>query len=249
MAGCVTTGLREGEGGNGEMAMKIEAAHAREPVSVDGQLDEAVWDVAPSYALGLASDRAGDGTVLREPCQVQFAWNEEWFYMAVSLTDSDVVAEGTDHGQHHYTLGDVAELFLWPADHPWYWELYVTPAGKYTSFFFPGPGRLRLPSTFENHAVLDVAACVQGTLNDWSDRDRGWTAEMAVPVAALTQRGEAWGPGTSWRVLVGRYNYSAHLPAVEISCLPKLSRTSFHLRDEYGVLELLPQAGNNRCTK
>lgn len=165
--------------------------------------------------------------------------------MAVSFTDSDVVAEGTEDGQHHYKLGDVAELFLWPEDHPWYWELYVTPACKYTSFFFPGPGRLGLPSAFDNHAVLEVAAHVRGTLNDWSDRDRGWTAEMAVPVAALTQRGEVWGPGASWRVLVGRYNYSAHLPSVELSCLPKISRTNFHLRDEYGVLELLSPSGTS----
>ncbi len=221
--------------------MDIEAVYADEPVQVDGRLDDAVWAEAPVYELSLAADRAANGSVLQEGGKVRFAWNESYFYMAVDFVDSDVVAEGTEDGEHHYKLGDLAELFLWPEAHPWYWELYVTPHALQTSFFFPSPGRLGLPSTFRNHVQLTVAARVDGTLNDWSDRDRGWTAEMAVPVAALTKHGDAWGPEAAWRVMVGRYNYSVHLPGVELSCLPALSRTSFHLRNEYGRLRLLPR--------
>jgi hypothetical protein len=224
------------------MPTEIQAVYADTAVQVDGRLDDAVWARAPAYVLSLPLDRAADGRTPAEGGRARFAWNEEWFYMAIEFTDSDVVAEGTEDGEHHYKLGDLAELFLWPDAHSWYWELYVTPAGKYTAFFFPGPGRLGLPSGFTNHATLTVAAQTQGTLNDWTDVDRGWTAEMAVPVKALTQRGEAWGPGSPWRLLVGRYNYSAHLPALEYSSMPELSRTSFHLREEYGRLNLLPAA-------
>ena len=127
---------------------------------------------------------------------------------------------------------------LWPEDRTWYWELYVTPHGRQSSFFYPSPGRM-LPSTFRDHMRLRVAAQVDGTFNDWSDRDRGWTAEMVVPRQELTKRGEAWGPGAVWRIFVGRYNYAVHLPAVELSAMPAVSRTSFHLRDEFARLVLL----------
>ena len=170
---------------------------------------------------------------------MRFAWDDNFLYMAVEFTDSDVVAEGTEDGEHHYAKGDVAELFLWPEAHSWYWELYVTPNSKQSSFFFPGPGRI-LPSSFTNNLRMCVAAQVQGTLNNWSDRDQGWTAEMAVPVKELTRRGEAWGLDAAWRVLVGRYNYSVHLPAVELSAMPRMSRTDFHLRKEYSRLHLMP---------
>ena len=219
---------------------EVLAVYADLPIAVDGRLDEAVWKDAPAYALGLCADRVTAGDTLIEGGRVRFAWNEEYLYMAVEFDDSDVVAEGVEDGEHHSNLGDLAELFLWPEDRSWYWELYATPHGRQSSFFFPGPGRM-LPSTFGNHVALKIAAQVQGTLNDWSDRDHGWTAEMAVPVEALTARGEAWGPDAAWRVFVGRYNYSAYLPQVELSAMPPLSRTSFHLRNEYARLRLMPK--------
>ncbi|MCC6581387.1 MAG: carbohydrate-binding family 9-like protein [Phycisphaeraceae bacterium] len=219
----------------------VQAVYADQPVNVDGRLDDAVWAKAQTYQMKLGQDRVELDQTLIEGGKIRFAWDEKFLYMAVEFTDSDVVAEGTENGEHHYSKGDLAELFLWPLDQTWYWELYVTPNALQTSFFFPGPGRL-LPSTFKNHVDLTVAAQVQGTFNDWSDRDKGWTAEMAVPVSALTARGEAWGPGAAWRVLVGRYNYSAFLPQTELSSMPKLSRTSFHLRPEYGRLILMPKS-------
>ncbi len=217
---------------------EVQAVYAKDPVTIDGRLDDAVWALAPAYELQLGEDRAVNGAVLREPGRVRFAWNENYLYAAFEFTDSDVVAEGKEDGQHHYSLGDVAELFLWPDAHTWYWELYATPHGKQSSFFFPSPGRM-LPSTFKNHLHLQVAAEVQGTFNDWSDRDHGWTVEMAIPVQEITARGEAWGLDASWRVLVGRYNYSVHLPKAELSAMPLLSNTNYHLRDQYAFLKLM----------
>ena len=217
---------------------EVQAVYVQDDLVIDGRLDEQVWKTAPVYALALCADRATAGDILQEAGTARFAWNERYFYMAIEFTDSDVVAEGEKDGEHHYTKGDLAELFLWPEQHSWYWELYVTPHNLQTSFFFPGPGRI-LPSCFQNHLDLKVASQVQGTFNDWSDRDQGWTAEMAVPVSELTRRGEAWGPGAAWRILVGRYNYSVHLPKFELSAMPALSKTSYHLRNEYARLALV----------
>jgi hypothetical protein len=176
------------------------------------------------------------GKTLAEKGFVKFLWNDDYLYMGVEFEDSDVVAEGEEDGLHHYLMGDLAELFLWPEEQTWYWEMYVTPAGKQTTFFFPGPGRQGLPSSFKSGFRLKVAARVDGTLNNWHDRDRKWVGEMAVPVKELTARGEKWGPGSAWRVLVGRYNYSRYLPAVENSSMPQLPSGSFHLRNDYGRL-------------
>jgi len=79
---------------------------------------------------------------------------------------------------------------------------------------------------------------VKGTLNDWKDKDKGWTAEMAVPIADLTRFGDVFGGESKWRILISRYNYSRYLSNVELTSLPCLSKTDFHLIEEYAVLIL-----------
>ncbi len=216
--------------------VNLVAAHAEKPVKFDGRLGDPVWKQAKVYPLALSLDAQAKGQRLQEPGNMRLAWDEKALYLGVDFTDSDVVAEGTKDGQHHYLMGDLAEFFIWPEDQPWYWELYVTPKAHQTTFFFPSPGRLGLPSHFKQGFRLKTAAHVDGTLNDWSDRDRGWTAEMAVPVKDLTARGEKWGPGSRWRILVSRYNYSVHLPAKELSMCPALPATNYHMRSHYGRL-------------
>ena len=225
-----------------KMPPEIKAVRAIGPVTVDGSLDDPSWALAPAYPMSLGGDAVADGKTLQEGGTVKFLWDDQYLYMGVEFQDSDVVAEGEEDGLHHYSLGDLAELFLWPEDQTWYWELYVTPRSKQTTFFFPSGGRLGLPSGFKEGFRMNVGAKVDGTLNDWTDRDRKWTAEMAVPVKDLTARGEKWGPGAAWRVLVGRYNYSRYLLNTELTMMPKLSKTNFHLRKEYGRLLFIESA-------
>ena len=150
------------------------------------------------------------------------------------------MAEGKVDNLHHYKFGDVCELFLKPAGNSWYWELYATPNNKKTAFWFPSRGRLGLPSGFEdNRCGLKVASQCIGTLNDWTDIDDGWTVEMAISIDDLTARGDKFGIGTDWRILVGRYNYSKYLDNRELSMVPELSQINFHLFEEYAILRLM----------
>lgn len=222
----------------------FRALKTNELLNIDGVLDEPVWQRAQTYQLEPGLDTVAAGKTVSESGTVRAAWDDTFFYLAVECTDSDVVAEGASDQMPHYKLGDVAELFLKPGDRPWYWEMYVTPPGKKTTYWFPGRGRKGLESCFSaehgEKSGLRVAARVRGSLNDWSDRDGGWTAEMAVPVADLTARGEGFGPGSNWRILTGRYNYGVPLSDVELSMFPQLSKTNYHLHEEYAVLEFAP---------
>ena len=220
----------------------LTARYTATPVKVDGVLDDQAWKQAAVYQTALGKDRAVNDTVLVEPGEVRLAWDDQNLYVAIKFHDSDIVAEGEKDGLHHYSLGDLVELFLKPVNNDnetWYWELYATPANKKTTFWFTGRGTVGLPSGFNQTSGLRVAAKCKGTLNKWEDRDEYWTAEMAMPVKDLCARGEKFGPGAKWRILVARYNYTRYLPSKELSMCPQLSKTNYHFYEEYGVLEMV----------
>jgi hypothetical protein len=220
--------------------VELVAMYSDFPIKIDGKLDDLIWQETQSYTMDLSHDKQLNGQSVQEDGRIFLAYDDNYLYVAASFSDSDVVAEGKSDQQHHYRFGDVCELFLKPDNSTWYWELYVTPTDRKTAFWFPGRGRLGLPSCFKNYKCgLFVGAEVNGTINNWHDKDVGWTAEMAMPIEDLTANGDLFEPGVCWRILIGRYNYSRYLEHQELSMSPMLPKTNFHMLENYGILKLV----------
>lgn len=224
----------------------VKARFTSDPVVVDGKLDEAAWATAPVHEMQLplqAYDRFPEsmrktlGAALREGGKVRLLWDDRFLYIGAEFADSDVMNDGKDDQSHFYSTGDLLEVFLKPAAANYYWELYGTPHGKKSWFFLISRGRpLRtdyLPKTFASAATVD------GTFDNWKDRDAGWTVEIAVPIKELTVHGAEFGESAAWTILLARYNYSAYLPKDEWSTFPRLSSPNFHLYEEYAELRLV----------
>ncbi len=222
---------------------RMIAKYTKEKMEVDGQFLEEVWQRCPVYSMKLANASSETTSEPEEKAEVRLAWDKNYLYVGATLEDSDIKAEGKEDNLHHYRLGDVLEVFLRPADQSHYWELYGTPRSKKTAFFFPMRGCYAATGT-EIEADLDfdmkVAAKNYGTLNESADNDYYWTAEIAIPVEDLTKWCDKFSNKKPWRILVARYNYSDHLEgeSPELSMTPQLSRTSYHLLEEYAVLKL-----------
>jgi hypothetical protein len=225
------------------------AAWAEEPPAIDGKLDEAVWSRARAYSLRLGLDRVATTAVgPREGGTVRFAYDEEKLYAAFEFADRDIAAEADADQLELHRFGDVAELFVGKAGEPWYWEIHVDPQGRSSLFFFPGPGR-RLPSAYRRLPVrLEAAAAVDGTLNRWTDEDRGWTAEISLVWSELAALAGSETAG-EWKVLAGRYNYGAQLDDVEISMFPQLAATRFHRPDWFASLSLEERGTENPANR
>lgn len=217
----------------------VEAPFTKTPITVDGKLDEEVWKEAKVYTLVLGKDREKKGARLAEAGKFRVAWDKATLYVGIEWTDHDIVAKGEKDHDLHFQLGDLCEVFLRHEDQERYWELYVTPAQKKSCFWFK---RRRDPLQVDREFGLRVAARVDGTLNERDDTDRGWSAEMAISSKDLTAHGALFGPQSSWRLLVSRYNYQKgrSWEEPELSMMPQLTKTKFHRIHEHARLKLLP---------
>jgi hypothetical protein len=222
-----------------KLPLVMIAHHIAEPISVDGVLDEPVWQQTKVYPMNLSlADARSPGHFPHEGGKVRLLWDQNNLYVGVELTDLDIVAEGNKDQLYHFRFGDVLEVFLKPENKPCYVELCITPGGYKTWFFWP---KLGDPPQIEDIPEFTVKAKCRGTLNKGTDIDECWSAEMAIPIKALvTVAGEDLGPDSQWRLLVGRYNYSRQLPIpwLEYSMMPALKRTDFQLQSEYARLQL-----------
>jgi hypothetical protein len=178
------------------------------------------------------------GNSLHEKGLVKLLWNNEYLYVGVEMEDSDIVAEGSKNQTHMYQMGDTVEVFIKPKNKNYYWEVYGTPNNLTSVFFYPGRARFFLPSCMNYPVNAKVAAKFDGTLNNWQDHDRGWSVIIAIPIKMLEKYGKTFNTEEKWTIMVGRQNYSAHLPIKELSCYPTLSEKNFHVYEQYADLIL-----------
>lgn len=183
------------------------------------------------YPLAYSRDKGGTP---QEGGQVRFAWDEAGLYVFAELEDSCIIAQNRQDEQLHYEHGDVFELFVKPANEAYYWEMYATPSGNKSTLFFPSDrSGIELDDFLHGHDFRALEVSVEET-------SKGWNAQMFVPAAQLSTLGAGWGNGTEWTVFCGRYNYNSEdLADPELSMVPPLSATNYHLTNEYARLEKL----------
>src|SRR5262249_38897213 len=97
---------------------------------------------------------------------------------------------------------EVVELFLCPTGElSRYFEIEISPRGTIFDAAIFSPEfhrRTMLVDTSWNAGGMRAAVAVSGTLENRSDVDLGWTAELALPFADLGLPGPP-SPGAAWR--------------------------------------------------
>ena len=220
------------------------------PLRIDGKLDEESWRLAPrsprfvDLITGQPTIHDTRAAVLWDDTNLYVGfWVEEPFVVA-TLTERDSLVWTENDieifiaGKDAYyefelnPLGTIYEaFFVWEDAYekggfskapefsrevegckPWNGVGFDKhPRGPRLAFF-----RWDLPG-------LQAAASVDGTINDNSDRDRGWTAEVAIPWSSLEWLargdGRALPPrdGDVWRMDFSRFNMYREAPPAQDS--------------------------------
>lgn len=209
-----------------------------ETVTVDGKLDEPVWQ----RARATADWTSPDGKNRPAPkTRARFAWTADTLYVAVESEDDDVWTTFTERDSNTWEQ-EVIELFIdADGDKRDYLELQVTPANVIFDAKFERHRSDLAKARAWNMEGLRTAVVVDGTLNQRDDTDKGYTVEMAIPVAQVPGAKAPIAHGQSWRVNLFRWDAPKEGRQKAAAFSPPVVG-DFHALDRFGRLRFMDPA-------
>ncbi|QDU96468.1 PQQ-dependent sugar dehydrogenase [Lignipirellula cremea] len=221
------------------LARPVECRWADAPITLDGVADEAVWKIAEpidNFSVPWITPKRAALTATK----ARLLWDREYLYFFAQMTDSDLYADITDHDGELWR-NDVFEIFLKPADqHPGYYEFQANAGGAVLDVFFPRRGG-HVFDRFKSDGDFDFQAKVkrQGTLNDWTDKDTGWSVEGRLRWRDFARTGGRPNPGEIWKFAMCRYDYSVDFEGPDLSTCAPLTKANFHRFEDYLPLQFV----------
>ncbi|MEO1614836.1 MAG: transglutaminase domain-containing protein [Planctomycetota bacterium] len=215
------------------------AVHIDQPVVVDGKLDEDVW--ASSSKTSSFVDLVA-GTKTRHETRSAVLWDDEYLYVGFWVDEPNVEAKYLNRDDPIYRDNDIEvfiagkdayyefELnahntiyegfFVWQDVYQrdnYSEEAQLRPdAPKKQAFNGVGltdhPRGKRWAFLGYDFPGLKTAVHIDGTLNDDTDTDEGWTVELAFPWKGMRSLAKGDGrslppkPGDQWRINLFRFN-------------------------------------------
>lgn len=182
-----------------------KAHRNKEKIVVDGNMNEQSWHKAEGRSLNyyykIEKESDKQETIFR------MLWDEENLYVFFQCKDRYITARETQRDGAPY-YDDCAEIFLIPAP-----DSLNMHFGFELNLYKTANDFIYLNDICKGEAMVvkaynpdyKVACSIQGSLNDNSDIDKGWTMEMAIPLSIL--KGVNFTPvkaGNKWAFLAVR---------------------------------------------
>jgi Carbohydrate family 9 binding domain-like len=207
------------------------AVRAAKPPVIDGKLDDNVWATAKEQPL----TRSFDGGPVGRKTTFRIAYDETNLYVAFRAEDPDVWGSLTKKDDPIYTE-DVVEVFLdADGDGRTYNELQVSPHNVSFDASFVSR-RSDLDAAMKWESGMQTQVFIKGTLDDDSDTDEFWSAEMKIPLANLTAVPHAPKKGDRWRFNAYRLEHLERRKSIEGQSFSPLFIGDFHALPRFGWL-------------
>jgi hypothetical protein len=210
---------------------------------IDGKLDDAAWASAPTTG---AFVNTMTGAAVAQKTEAKLLWDKKFLYVGIENEDSDVWAKLDKRDDKLWT--EEADEIMIDADGNGrtYVELQVAPNGTLFDTYLPERRKYEdsidpkmKPFSWNSKTVAKVR--VDGTLNKREDQDKGWTAELAIPLEDVKgMDGKSTltlppVPGNVWRINMFRMDVPQGKPQQAAGWSPPLVG-DFHALDRFGEL-------------
>lgn len=183
----------------------VNVPHTQGAVTIDGVANDPGW-IGAAQSPEFATAEGGTDPVGKATAKM--AWDEQYLYLFITVTDTDIFSE---YKKHDDTLWkqDCVELFIdADSNRRGYVELQVNPNNvTFDSWFATTRAQPGDPSW---DSGMVTAVKVRGTADQAGDTDQGWDVEIAIPWAAVKGRDDGMkvslppNVGERWRLNVVR---------------------------------------------
>lgn len=188
--------------------LRYSCNFTNKPPLVDG-MEDACWKNA-SWTPPFLDIEGEIKPIPAFETKVKMLWDDEFLYIYAKLEEPALSASLTRHDAIIYRDNDF-EVFIDPNnDQQQYFEFEINALNTVMELYMDKPynkgGRADLSWNAEG---LQTAVRLIGTLNDPSDKDSGWTVEMAIPFAVFQRPERLQQPksGDNWRVNFSRVQW------------------------------------------
>ena len=184
--------------------------HTQTPVKIDGRLDDPAWKIAP-WTSSFVDIEGKAKPKPRFRTRAKMLWDDNFFYVAAEMEEPHVWGTLTNHDAVIFHDPDF-EVFIDPdGDSHDYYEFEINALNTGWDLLLKKPYKDGGPALNEWEIPgLKTAVYINGTLNNPSDRDNGWTLEVAFPWKVLAQLANRPAPpneGDQWRVNFSRVEW------------------------------------------
>jgi len=155
------------------------------PIVMDGKLDDGAWATA-RWSDDFTDIQGPELPAPRYRTRVKMLWDDTYLYIGALIEDPHVWGTLKKHDDIVFRDNDF-EVFIDPnGDAREYYELEVNALGTIFDLYLHRRYKEDGPAEHGwNCEGLKTAIAVNGTLNDPTDRDTGWSLEWAIPWNSL----------------------------------------------------------------
>jgi hypothetical protein len=187
-----------------------------ESIEIDGKMSEDAWQRA-DWTEAFVDIEGNSRPTPRLATHARMLWDSNYFYIAAQMEEPHLWATLTERDAVIYHDNDF-EVFIDPnGDTHEYYELEINALGTEWDLLLVKPYRDGAPAVNAwDITGLKSAVALDGTLNDASDIDSGWSVEIAIPWKVLAECAHSPSPpqdGDVWWVNFSRVQW--HLDIVD----------------------------------
>ncbi|HDR51102.1 MAG TPA: hypothetical protein ENN90_05690 [Mariniphaga anaerophila] len=182
-------------------------------IQIDGVASESVWADA-EWTEFFVDIEGEDKPLPTWQTRVKMLWDDRYLYFFAELEEPHVWAYYKDHDLILYHENDF-EIFIDPNGNTHhYFEFEFNAQNTLFDLFMTRPYRNGgIPLISWDAPGIKHAVSIDGTLNDPTDEDVGWTLEVAVPFEALRTGIHTKIPknGETWKVNFSRVQWETEI--------------------------------------
>ena len=221
--------------------LSYEAHYTPKPVLIDGRLDDPAWQQA-AWTSDFVDIEGASRPTPRYRTRIKMLWDDKYLYIGAELQEPDVKAVLTQHDSVIFHDNDF-EVFLKPLpDSASYYEFEINALNTSWDLFLDKPyNQQGKPDNSWDIQGLKTAVAIQGTLNQSTDTDRGWTLEIAYPLSAFESRQHVPHPsaGTRWRINFSRVEWKNGQAKEDNWVWSPQGVINMHVPDKWGYLNFV----------